>query len=136
MKTICRRCLALVLPVWLGLLPACQRPEEPLMPADLIPREKFIPLVADIQQLEAQVENSRLPPDSAKVLFLAQQKDLFWRREVTDTTFQRSYRYYGTHKKDLAELYQLVIDTLAQREARYPPPPGVRPTPPATPPAH
>ncbi|GAA4355095.1 hypothetical protein GCM10023185_17640 [Hymenobacter saemangeumensis] len=102
-------------------LPACQRPEEPAPPADLLPREKMVRLLTDIHLLEAQVENSRLTPDSARALYLAQHKDLLWRAEVSDSAFQRSYRYYAIHGKDLDEIYGAVIDTLERRERRFGP---------------
>ena len=121
MKTICRRCLAPLLPALLLVLPACQRPEEVPAPADLIAREKIVPLLADLHVLETQVENSRLPPDSAKALFREQQHALFWSRQITDSAFQRSYRYYSVHNKDLNELYQTVIDTLGLREKKFAP---------------
>jgi len=116
-----RRCLALLLaPALLGL-PACQRPEDPPQPADLLPKERMIPLLADLQVLEARVEGSRLPVDSARALYLAEQKSLLWKREVTDSVFQRSYRYYGIHGKDLDEIFGAVIDTLSRREAKFKP---------------
>ena len=124
MKTICRRCLASLLPTLLLVLPACQRPEEAVRPADLLPRERMVPLLADLQLLEAQVENSRLAPDSARALFLALQKTLFWKWQVTDSALQHSYRYYGAHGKDLPEMYQAVIDTLKERQKKFDPLPA------------
>ncbi|MDB5269578.1 MAG: hypothetical protein JWP58_2618 [Hymenobacter sp.] len=121
MNSFRRRCLGLVLAPLLLALPACQRPEEAPKPLDLVPREHMAQMLADLHQLEAQVENSRLPPDSARALFLAQQKSLYWKHEVSDSTFQRSYRYYGIHGKDLNEIYAAVIDTLSKREARLNP---------------
>ena len=121
MNAFCRRGLAPLLPALLLALAACQRPEDPPRPADLLPKERMVPLLADLHQLEAEVENSRLPPDSARALFLAEQKNLFWQREVTDSTFQRSYRYYGIHGKDLPEVYQAVIDTLKERQKKFAP---------------
>jgi hypothetical protein len=105
-------------------LPACQRPEEPPLPADLLPKEQMIRVLADIHILEARVENSGLSVDSARALFLSQQKALLWRHEVSDSAFQRSYRYYGVHGKDLDEIYGAVIDTLSQREKRFGAPPA------------
>ncbi len=135
MKTFCRRCLALpgttlLLLALLLVLPACQRPEDVPAPADLMAREKIVPLLADLHVLETQVENSRLPPDSAKVLFREQQKALFRSRQVTDSAFQRSYRYYSIHHKDLNELYQAVIDTLGLRQKKFEPVPGTVEAPP------
>jgi hypothetical protein len=124
-KLFCRRCRALpgttlLLPTLLLTLAACQRPEEPPVPADLLGKEKIIRLLADLHQLEAQVENSRLPADSARALYLEQQKSLFWRHETTDSLFQRSYRY-GIHGKDLTDIYVAVIDTLKKREEKFAP---------------
>ncbi|WP_208173569.1 DUF4296 domain-containing protein [Hymenobacter negativus] len=100
---------------------ACDVPEQPQPPADLLPKEKLIPLLADLHELEARVESSRLAPDSSRALFLAQQKTLLWRREVSDSAFHRSYRYYGIHGKDLHDIYGAVIDTLTARQHRLDP---------------
>jgi hypothetical protein len=129
-KSFCRRGLAALLPFFLLTLAACQRPEETPQPADLLPKERMASLLADLQQLEAQVENSHLAPDSARALYLAEQKNLFWKTKVTDSTLQRSYRYYAAHGKDLPELYQAVVDTLKGRQQKLEPlPVGPLPTP-------
>ncbi|MBD2769995.1 DUF4296 domain-containing protein [Hymenobacter sp. BT664] len=118
MKSFHRRYLGLLLAPLLLVVPACERPEEPPQPEELLPKEKMIPILADLQVLEARVENSHLRPDSAQALFQAQQKSLFWQQSITDSAFHRSYRYYGMHGKDLEEIYQVVIDTLNQRAAK------------------
>nr|WP_262906074.1 DUF4296 domain-containing protein [Hymenobacter terricola] len=87
----------------------------------MLPKEKLIPLLADLHVLEARVENSRLPVDSSRALYQAQQKDLLWKRDITDSAFQRSYRYYSIHGKDLDAIYGAVIDTLTKREAHLDP---------------
>lgn len=110
--------------------PACQTPETAPQPADLLPKEKMITLLADLHVLEAQVESSRLPADSGRALYQARHKDLLWRRNVSDSAFQRSYRYYGIHGKDLFDIYGAVIDTLQRRAARLAP---AIPVPPASP---
>ena len=118
MKTFLRLGRSLLLAPLLLALPACQRPEEPPRPADLLPKERMVLLLADLHLLEARVENSRLPPDSSRALYLTQQKDLLLKRAVSDSAFQRSYRYYGIHGKDLDDIYGAVIDTLGRREAK------------------
>lgn len=108
-------------------LPACQRPEEPPRPAVLVPKEQMITLLADLHLLEARVENSRLSADSARALFQSQQKELLWQREISDSAFHRSYRYYGIHGKDLDDIYAAVIDTLSRWEFRLGPAAGSPP---------
>lgn len=119
-----RRCCRALLPLasLLLALPACQRPEEPLRPADLLSKEQLVPLLADLHVLEARVEGSRLSMDSARALYQSEQKNLLWKRGTTDSTFLRSYRYYGIHGKDLDEIYGGVIDTLKLRESKFGPP--------------
>ena len=119
-----RRC-----PPWLlvgalaaaGALPACQRPEEPLRPADLVPRPQLVGALIDLHLLEAQVENAALKPDSARALFLSQQKNVFRTYHMTDSSFQHSVRYYGVHGKDLDEVYVVVVDSLERRMRRLNP---------------
>ena len=130
MKLFCRCGLSPLLSALLLTLAACQRPEETPRPADLLPKERLISLLADVHQLEAQVENSRLSTDSARALFLAEQKKLLWQRKATDSSLQHSYRYYGSHGKDLPEIYQAVIDTLKERQKKFAPlPVGPPPVP-------
>ncbi len=113
----------------LGLLLAasCARPEQVPTPPNLLPKEKMTSLLVQLHLLEARIESSRLPPDSARALFLSQQRDLMWRNGVsqTDSLFERSYRYYAAHAKDLDEIYAVVIDSLALREKKI----GATPTP-------
>lgn len=119
MKTFRRRCLGLLLPLLSLVLPACQRPEETPQPADLVPKATMITLLTEQHVLEARVENSRLPPDSARALYLSQHKLLLQKQQVTDSAFQRSYRYYSIHGKDLDNIYKVVIDSLKARETRF-----------------
>lgn len=96
-------------------LPACQRPEQAPKPDDLLSREQVISVLADVHVLESQVEQSRLNTDSARALFLQQRKLLMKRHNVSDSAFLHSYRYYGSHGKDLDEIYGAVNDTLELR---------------------
>lgn len=114
----CRPFFSLLLLGLIVALPACERPEEPLRPAPLLSKPQMVQLLTSLHLLEAQVDASHLSPDSARALFLAQQKAVFWQAKTTDSVFQRSYRYYGVHGKDLDELYQAVLDSLGRQERR------------------
>lgn len=102
-------------------LPACQRPEEPLRPADLLPSSQLVAALVDLHLLESQVESAALKPDSARALFLAQQKSIFWNYHMNDSSFQHSVHYYGIHGKDLDDIYAAVIDSLDSRTHRLDP---------------
>lgn len=109
------------------LAAGCTRPEEVLRPANLIPKEQMVSLLTRLHLLEARVEVSRMSPDSARALFLSQERELLWQHNVPadDSTFERSYRYYATHAKDLDEIYTVVIDSLQAEQRRL----GGTPTP-------
>ena len=137
MKTsCCRPWASLLLPLLLAAT-ACQRPEEPPQPEDLLPKAKVVAVLAQLHLLEARVENSRLTPDSARALYQAQHKQIMWKEEVSDSAFNRSYRYYGIHGKDLDEIYGAVIDSLSAVERKLTPvptapaPAAAAPVPPA-----
>ena len=100
------------------LLGSCQQTEELTPPQPLMSRPQLVSVLADLHLLEARVEAARLSPDSARALYLQQQKSLLWRREVSDSLFHQSYRYYAAHGKDLDEIYTAVLDTLALRQVR------------------
>ncbi|NML64734.1 DUF4296 domain-containing protein [Hymenobacter sp. RP-2-7] len=103
------------------LLAGCARPEEAPKPANLVPKDQMVSLLVRLHLLEARIEASRLAPDSARALFLAQQRDLLWQRHISeqDSSFERSYRYYAVHNKDLDEIYAGVIDSLEKVEKRF-----------------
>ena len=114
-----RRLLPLLALPLLVALPACQRPEEAPRPASLLPKAQMVRLLTTLHLLETQVDASRLSSDSARALFLSQQRLVFARAHTTDSVFQRSYRYYSVHNKDLNEVYAAVIDTLSRMEKKF-----------------
>lgn len=109
------------------LVAACQKPEEVPVPQQLIPRDKMVSLLIEMHLLEARTDAAALPTDSARALFRQQQKNVYWRYEVSDSAFVQSYRYYATHEKDLDDIYATVVDSLSLREARQQEPGGPPP---------
>ena len=113
------------------LAAGCTRPEEVPRPANLLPKEQMVSLLTRLHLLEARIEISRTSPDSARALFLSQQRELLWQLHIPadDSTFERSYRYYAAHGKDLDEIYGIVVDSLQAEQRRLggnavPPPPS------------
>lgn len=100
------------------LITACQKNDEVVPPQPLIPRDKMVSLLVELHTLEARTDAAGLPTDSARALFLQARKGLYRRFAVNDSAFVRSYRYYAIHDKDLDQIYAVVVDSLALREAR------------------
>ncbi|GAB3840114.1 DUF4296 domain-containing protein [Hymenobacter jeollabukensis] len=113
MKNLLRTALLALAPV---LLSQCDRPEEQVPPVKLLPREQMVSLLVDMHITEARVEASRLPHDSARVLFREQAKAVYWRHETDEATFRENMRYYATHGKDLEEIYATVVDSIQARQ--------------------
>ena|GEM_PF-1093948 len=116
MKKLPARLLLPLLLVLTGLLAQCQRPEEALPPQPLLPKDAMVSLLVEMHLTESRVEATALPPDSARALYLQLHKGILWRHDVSDSLFQRSYRYYSVHGKDLDEIYGTVIDSLSMRK--------------------
>jgi hypothetical protein len=102
----------------LALLSGCTIPEEVPPPTQLLPKEKMVSLLVQLHLLEARIESSRLPPDSARALFQAQKKALLWKSGIksADSLLEHSYRYYAVSHKDMDEIYKAVVDSLEHRE--------------------
>ncbi|NVO84350.1 DUF4296 domain-containing protein [Hymenobacter terrestris] len=95
---------------------ACQKAEEVPATAQLLPPDKMVSVLIELHTLEARTEAALLPPDSSRALFRQEQKKVYWRHEVSDSTFTQSFRYYAVRGKELNTIYQSVIDSLATRE--------------------
>ncbi|MFC5270363.1 DUF4296 domain-containing protein [Adhaeribacter terreus] len=92
--------------------------EKKKLPAGLLPPAKLTSILADIHIAEAQVEEMRLSPDTAKVMFNRLQADVLKKYGVSEKQFTKTYTYYLNNLKDLDKIYEGLIDTLAMREVQ------------------
>ncbi len=104
----------------LALLTSCGMPEEVEPPAQLLSKNELVSLLVQLHLLEARVESSRLAPDSARALFQQQKSEMLRKNNVSekDSVLQRSYRFYAVNRKDMDEIYKVVIDSLERRAAK------------------
>jgi hypothetical protein len=103
-----------------GLLLAaagCARPEQVLPPPNLLSKEEVTSLLIQFHLLESRIESSRIASDSARALFQSMHDNILRQHKLkpTDSTFERSYRYYAMNGKDLDGIYATVIDSLTAR---------------------
>ena len=92
--------------------------EKKKLPAGLLPPAKLTSILADIHIAEAQVENMRLSPDTAKVVFDRLQADVLKKYGVPEKQFTKTYTYYLNHLNDLDKIYEGLVDTLTMREVQ------------------
>jgi predicted RNA polymerase sigma factor len=95
-------------------------PEEVLPPPQLLSKSEMVGLLVQLHLLEARVEASRLSPDSARALFQQQKSEILRKNNVSekDSVLQRSYRFYAVNRKDMDEIYKVVIDSLERRTTK------------------
>lgn len=86
------------------------------IPDTVIAEEEMVNILIDLHLAEAQVQDLRLKPDSAKKVMKIQEKLLYKKYEISDSLFIRSYNYYIEHPEKLEEVYTALIDTLSLRQ--------------------
>jgi len=93
--------------------------EEEAAPKDLLAPAKMSAILVDLHIAEAKIDHLNLKSvDSAMVAFQYLQ-ELILEKHNTDTTqYFSSYDYYAKNMPKLQEIYQVVVDTLTQMEAR------------------
>ncbi|WP_299821680.1 DUF4296 domain-containing protein [uncultured Pontibacter sp.] len=87
-------------------------------PADLVPRDKMVQILADIHIAEAQVESRVVYPDTALMAFTYQEREVFKKHGVTEQQFRDTYSYYKDNLKEMDALYEIIVDTLSLRETK------------------
>ncbi|KAA9346027.1 DUF4296 domain-containing protein [Adhaeribacter soli] len=103
--------------------------KKPQKPAGLVAPGKLTSILADIHIAESRVEEMRVHPDTAKVVFNRLQKEIFQKQGVTETEFNKTYNYYQDHVAELDKVYEALVDTLGMREVRLNSKAGGAPTP-------
>lgn len=97
---------------------ACQQQNNTDAPANLIPREKMVQILADVHILEALIEANVAYPDSAVMVYNKKHKEILEKYGVTKEQFHSTYDYYGKSLENMDKLYETVLDTLSAREAK------------------
>ena len=102
------------------MLTGCGIPEEVKPPDQLLSKEELERVLVQLHLLEAQVESSRLSPDSARALFQQQKSEILRKNNISekDSVLQRSYRFYAVNHKDMDEIYKVIIDSLEHRATK------------------
>lgn len=87
-------------------------------PANMVPTQKMVRILADIHTAEALIEHNVAYPDTAMVIFSERQKAILKKYGVKQQAFKRTYRYYLTHLDEMDKLYEVIVDTLSVRESQ------------------
>jgi hypothetical protein len=112
-----KRLHLLLLP--LLLLLGCTPDEE--LPADLISAEKMTSIMVDVHLMEAVIGRTITHYDTSRVAYKKAHKLILKRHGISDSAFQHSYDYFLANPAKMDKIYEAVLDSLSQREARLTP---------------
>ena len=101
----------------IGLL-SCGDEENVKVPKDLLPPAKLTSILADIHLAESRVEQMRVSPDTANVVFKRLQTEIFNKHKVSEKEFSKTYDFYLNHISELDKIYEGLVDTLGMREIK------------------
>jgi hypothetical protein len=114
-----RKKIHLLLPVTLMLLlaNACSSTKDEI-PADILPREKLIEVLVDVQLAEAKIQTENLMlKDSTKTIAYGYYKYIFNKHKIDSVVFKKSIIYYSQHLNELDKIYDEVITGISKRQA-------------------
>jgi hypothetical protein len=94
-------------------------PETPSVPDDVIPRDKMIDILEDVQVIEAVRQRGVILPKDMDPDHEAMRMyhRVFEEHQIKDSLFRKSFEWYEAHPKMLAEMYDEVLVRLSEEQA-------------------
>ena len=79
----------------------------------------MVRIMADVHTAEAVIETRQSYPDTALMTFNHAKREILEQHNVTAEQFKETYDFYLEHVDQMDKLYEVVIDTLSVREAKF-----------------
>lgn len=99
------------------ILVSCSKKEEKI-PENILPKEKMIHVMVDVQIAEAAIQNKNLNlNDSTKAIAAGYYRNLFEKNKITEQQFRESFLYYSHHLDLWSKIYEEVINELSKKQA-------------------
>ena len=92
---------------------ACSAPTEP---TDILPRGRFVQVLADMQLVEARVQQEMTLQPMARITADDYASEVFVRHGTDRAEFRRSFEHYASDNAVLGGIYEEVIAELAHRK--------------------
>lgn len=89
--------------------------DVPEPPQDLIPRETFVELLAEVQLIEAVLNQNMIRNDEPRARIARYYKTTFATFNVTPQQFQDTYTWYYGQPELLLEIYDEVITVISTK---------------------
>ena len=92
--------------------------EEEKIPQEVIPRDKMIAILIDVQIAEARIQSNNLNTnDSTKQIALGYYNYIFQKHHIKSSEFKSSFKYYAERLEMLNKMYEEVITGLSKRQS-------------------
>jgi hypothetical protein len=91
--------------------------DVPDPPSGLIPRETFVELLAEVQLIEAVLNQNMIRNDEPRARIARYYKTTFETFKVTPQQFQETYTWYYGQPNLLLEVYDEVITVISTKRA-------------------
>lgn len=98
----------------LVILSACATSDQP---ENLIGKQKMVKVLTEIHLLEAKINKITIyPKDSAQQVYDHYEELLFSDLGISKSQYEVNFNYYLDHPDEFEKIYDVVIDSLLQRE--------------------
>lgn len=105
--------------VILGLigLSGCTGPQQQ-PPADLIPRDSFVQVLADVHVIEARISHEMVVDQRTDSPAQRYYDEMYAERGITKEQYAKTYTWYTEHPEVMKALYDEVLQELGKRKER------------------
>ena len=86
-------------------------------PAGVLPEDKMVEVLIDIQLTEGVAGAMPISYDSSQVLYKLLEKEVFLKHEVSDSVFTQSLIYYLQYPTRIDAIYARVVDSLSLKQS-------------------
>lgn len=86
-------------------------------PGNVLPEEKMVEVMVDVQIFEAVIEGKRYSDDSLAVLLETNYDAIFRKHGITEEQFHQTFAYYEASPAKMDAMMDIVVDKLARLEA-------------------
>lgn len=105
-----------VILVLVGFL-GCSGPDQK-PPADLIPRDRFVQVLADVHVIEARISHEMVVDQRTDSPAQRYYEEMYTERGITKEQYVRTYRWYTEHPDVMKALYDEVLQELGGRKEK------------------
>ena len=87
-------------------------------PTDLIEREQFVHVLADVQLIEARVKHEVRVEQRTESPAKGYYEEMYTERKITAERYKVTYQWYVEHPEELKDVYEAAVVELGRRKEK------------------